>query len=324
MANGKLESAPPGPFCLPAGGTVGEELSDGQLLERFAHRGDQAAFTFLVRRHGPMVLGVCRRVLRNAHDAEDAFQATFLVLVHKAGSLRQPNLLSSWLHGVAYRTAQHTRTRTARRCLHEREAARMSAAASDREPVWQALLERLDEELEYLPEKYRAPLVLCNLEGKTHAEAARILGWPAGSMSARLAKARELLRRRLQRREKSFPAVLFPLFLARPLEPVSVPGWLLDTTVQAALELVAKKTPAVGLVTSSVQNLTEATLRALPAPSRRWLVLMLLALAMLLVGATGWVYSQTDSWPFSTGSPATMQPPSQDNNANDGGGHGCH
>jgi RNA polymerase sigma factor (sigma-70 family) len=319
MLNGQLGPARTS-SCLPA--TGGEELSDGQLLERFAQLGDQAAFTVLVRRHGPMVLGVCRRVLHHAHDAEDAFQATFLVLVHKARSLRQSNLLSSWLHGVAYRTALHARSRTARRSLHEREAARLSPTASEREPVWKALLERLDEELACLPEKYRAPLVLCYLEGKTHAEAARFLGWPVGSMSARLARARELLRRRLQRREKSFPAVLFPLFLARPLEPVSLPGWLLDTACQAALELAAKKTMAGGLATSAVRALADATLQALPVPGRRWLVPILLALALLLLGATGFVYSQTGGWPFG---PSAVQSHSQGDGSNDdGAGQGCH
>src|SRR5438309_359245 len=151
----------------------GRGSSDGQLLEAYRTRREQAPFEALVRRHGPMVWGVCRRILRHAQDAEDAFQATFLVLVRKAGSLEQPHLLASWLHGVAYRTAQHARTRAARRCLHEREAAAMSAAAPNLDPVHQEQLARLDEELGRLPDKYRAPLVLCYLEGLTHAEAAR-------------------------------------------------------------------------------------------------------------------------------------------------------
>src|SRR5207302_4195443 len=210
----------------------GGGMTDGQLLESFLTRRDQAAFAALVRRHGPMVLGVCRRVLRHALDAEDAFQATFLVLVHKAGSLEQPHLLAIWLHGVAYRTAQHARTRAARRCLHEREAAAMSAAASHLDPSQQDLLARLDEELQRLPDKYRAPLVLCYLEGKTHAEAARQLGWPIGSMSARLAKARDLLHRRLSGRPQAQPGLLLlPLALVEQLGTAEVPVALMKSTL---------------------------------------------------------------------------------------------
>lgn len=175
-----------------------DALTDGELLRRFAQRHEEAAFSALLRRHGPMVLSVCRRVLRRTHDAEDAFQATFLVMVEKAQELRRPELLSNWLYGVAYRTALHARRRAARRSEREREAAAMcSDAASDREIESRELRRVLDEELHRLPQKYRAPLVLCYLEGKTNEEAARLLGWPSGSMSYRLARGRELLRGRL-------------------------------------------------------------------------------------------------------------------------------
>ena len=179
-----------------AGSLVYDALSDGQLLEWFIQQRAQAAFTALVRRHGPMVMSVCRRVLRNSHDAEDAFQATFLVLAEKASRLRQPELLANWLYGVAYRTALHARQRAARRSEREREAASPSSTSSDSEIEDREMRRVLDEELQALPEKYRAPLVLCYLEGMTNEEAARMLGWPSGSMSHRLARGRKLLGQR--------------------------------------------------------------------------------------------------------------------------------
>src|SRR5205823_5136442 len=261
MANGQTSIAQD-PCCPPAARVAGTEPSDGQLLERFARLGDQAAFAALVRRHGPMVLGVCRRVLRHAQDAEDAFQATFLVLVHKAGSLQQPHLLASWLHGVAYRTAQHARSRAARRCLHEREAAAMSAAAPQLDPAQQDLLARLDEELQRLPDKYRAPLVLCYLEGKTHAEAARQLGWPVGSMSARVARARDLLHQRLSGRQKAAPGLLLlPLALAGDLGSAEVPAALLKSTLHAAAEVSTGTALTSAAVSTEVHALTKATLQ---------------------------------------------------------------
>jgi RNA polymerase sigma-70 factor (ECF subfamily) len=175
-----------------------EEAGDGELLERFRLRRDEASFAALVRRHGPMVLGVCSRILGNAHDAEDAFQVTFLVLAKKAGSLARPDLLANWLYGVAYRTARKARGRALRQGEHERQAEVMARAQPDPQEPARELREVLDEELNRLPEKYRAPLVLCYLEGKTNEEAARQLGWPVGSMSARLARGRGLLRARLK------------------------------------------------------------------------------------------------------------------------------
>src|SRR5438874_5672646 len=178
----------------------GAGLSDGQLLECFLARPDEAAFEALVRRHGPMVLGVCRRVLRNAHDAEDAFQATFLVLVRKAASLRRREAVGNWLYGVAYRTALQARATAARRRLKEAQMrspdSQDSTAASVVRLELQALLDR---ELSRLPQKYQAPIVLCDLLGKTKREAAADLGCPEGTVSSRLARGRELLRRRLAR-----------------------------------------------------------------------------------------------------------------------------
>jgi RNA polymerase sigma factor (sigma-70 family) len=168
---------------------------DRLLLHRFVRHSDAAAFEKLVHRHGPMVLGVCQRVLGNTHDADDAFQATFLVLMRKAPSLRRPDLLGNWLYGVAYRTAHKARAQAARRRRLERQV----AAPAGVQPPDEAAREfnaRLAAELQLLPEPYRAPLVLCYLEGLTNAQAARRLGWPTGSISYRLARGRALLRAR--------------------------------------------------------------------------------------------------------------------------------
>ncbi len=175
-----------------------DALSDEQLLKRFAHRREEAAFAVLVRRHGPMVLNLCRRVLEHDQDAEDVFQATFVVLIEKASRLRQPELLANWLYGVASRLAMHVRKRAARRSEHERKVALLLSQPSGTEIKSQELRCILEEELDHLPEKYRAPLVLCYLQGKTNVEAARLLGWPTGSISYRLARGRELLRERLE------------------------------------------------------------------------------------------------------------------------------
>ena len=219
------------------------ESSDAELLHRFARARDQEAFAALVRRHGPMVFGVCRRVLRDPNDAEEAFQVTFLVLVRKAGGLRQPDRLANWLYGVANRVARKARVSAARRGRHEQAAAGpdgyFPADGSDAD-VWAVL----DEEMVALPDKYRAPLVLCYLEGLTNEAAAERLGWPPGSMSYRLARGRELLRQRLVRR--GVWLALWPVFWQTMSESASagtVPGPLVAATVDRAARVAA--TPPV-------------------------------------------------------------------------------
>src|SRR5262249_34111246 len=160
--------------------------TDRQLLQRFASGHDETAFTALVGRHGPMVLGVCRRVLHSIHDAEDAFQATFLVLARKAGSVRQPDALGNWLYGVAYRTALEARTRAAKRRARERELAEEPPVEPGGAIDWSDLRAVLDGEVNRLPDKYRSPFVLCYLEGRTNEEAARLLRCPKGTILSRL------------------------------------------------------------------------------------------------------------------------------------------
>ncbi len=237
-----------------AGGT------DALLLRRFASDRDEAAFAELVRRHGPMVLGVCRRVLRHEQDAEDAFQATFLVLARKAGALGRPGLLANWLYGVAHRTALKARAAAARRRVQERQVPAMAVAEPDLDGGERGAI--LDEELGRLPEKYRAPLVLCYLEGKTREEAARLLSWPAGTVAGRLARGRDLLRGRLTRRALAVSAPVAAAILAERVAPAAVPAALLQATVKAAVLVAAGKAVA-GVVSAPVAALTEGVLRAM-------------------------------------------------------------
>jgi RNA polymerase sigma factor (sigma-70 family) len=178
----------------------GAEPTDGQLLEAFVRRGDRQALEDLVRRHAPIVWGVCRRVLAKHHDAEDAFQTTFLVLVKKAASIRSPELLANWLYRVAYQTAVKARQVAAKRCAREKQMVGIpepKTESSDAEfgPEEQALLH---EELRRLLDKYRIAVVVCDLEGRSRAEAAQQLGLPEGTVASRLAQGRVLLAERLR------------------------------------------------------------------------------------------------------------------------------
>src|SRR5262245_36773056 len=179
---------------------AGAGLADGQLLARFAAARDEGAFEALVRRHGPLVLSICRRVLRHEQDAEDAFQATFLVLVRKADAIAKREALSSWLYGVAYHVARKAQARTVRRQARQTDLHDLPAADAAPEVLWRELRPVLDAEVNRLPPRYRAPFVLCYLQGKTNAQAARELGRPLGTIVAQLARARQQLRVRLARR----------------------------------------------------------------------------------------------------------------------------
>jgi RNA polymerase sigma factor (sigma-70 family) len=278
--------ADPAPISSQGGDALAlDALPDGQLLERFVQQREEAAFAVLVRRHGPMVLSVCRRLLRRIHDAEDAFQATFLVLTKKAHRLRRPGLLANWLYGVAYRNALHARQRSGRRREREREAATMSASNRNSDLRPQELRGILDEELHRLPEKYRAPLVLCYLEGKTNEEAARLLGWPIGSISYRLARARDMLRERLEPRLAGLTVLLPAVLLSDCFQPAIVPPVLAWTTVQASVALAGAKIASIGsgIISASVREIVEASGRS-PTPSwGRWLLTAFL-IALILLG----------------------------------------
>jgi RNA polymerase sigma factor (sigma-70 family) len=239
------------------------ETPDGQLLDSFVTQGDQVAFEALVRRHGPMVLGVCQRVLRQAEDAEDAFQAAFLVLARKAGSVRPREQVGNWLYGVAYRTALKSRTAAARRRARERQVRLMTEEAVPPVRVecdWQPLL---DQELHRLPARFRAAVVLCDLEGKSRKEVAQELGVPEGTLSAHLARARRLLAKRLTRQGVVLAAGGVAVLFAENAAPAAVPSSLVISTVQAAAFGAAGEAAAAGVISGQVATLTEGVLRAM-------------------------------------------------------------
>jgi RNA polymerase sigma factor (sigma-70 family) len=218
------------------------DLADAELVRRFAEGRDDAAFTVLVQRHGALVLGVCRRVLGHAQDAEDAFQATFLILARKARAIRRLQSLGSWLYKVAYRTALRARANQARRKARESNACEGRAVLTFDGPH-DDVGELLDEEVRRLPEKYRVPVLLCYLQGRTNEEAARQLHCPTGTLKIRLLRARELLRRRLSRRGV---ALSLAVLLTTCLEQAraGVPEPLLAAAARAGSPAAAGISPA--------------------------------------------------------------------------------
>jgi RNA polymerase sigma factor (sigma-70 family) len=280
------------------------EPTDPQLLQQFVSRHDDEAFAALLRRHGPMVLGVCRRLLHEAHDVEDAFQATFLVLVRKAGALDHPELVGNWLYGVAYRTASEARARAASRRRHEREVSTMPPADPVAEATRRELCRVLDEELNQLPEKYRAPLVLCYLEGQTHQAAARALGVAPGSMSWRLARARELLRQRLVRRGVALSAGALALALAEEAPAALVPAALFGATLRAGIGFAAGR-----VLPGTASVLAESTLRAMSA-TRTVLTHVVPIATVLAIGAGVLAYHALPDPPAGSAPPTAAAPES--------------
>jgi RNA polymerase sigma factor (sigma-70 family) len=261
-----------GGFIRTMGGTLvarGDAgLSDAQLLERIRTGSeDAAAFEALVRRHGPMVLGVCRRLLGESADADDAFQATFMVFVRRARSLQRPERLAGWLYQVAYRTARQARARSA--CQRAREQSLVDVPAPEpvAELVWRDLRPVFDAELNRLPEHYRLPVVLCFLEGRSKRDVARTLGWAEGTLSSRLQRARELLRGRLARRGLPLSAGLLPLALFEGSAGAAVPQVLLTSTIHAAWSGVGAVLPgpAAALAEGVIQSMFVSKLKAMGA-----------------------------------------------------------
>jgi len=256
-------------------------LSDRQLLEQFVARRDaisESAFAVLVQRHGPMVLGVCRRILADPHDVEDAFQATFLVLVRKAGSIRVEGSVGRWLFGVATRVAARARASGQRRRGRERSG--LDRLEIETDPVSSTAVDRAEiqaivtEELGKLPARFQAAVLLCDLEGSSHEEAARRLGWPVGTVKSRLSRARARLRGRLTRRG------LEPEDLSNriPILPAALPRSLVEATTRAAHKLIAGRMTTAGIVSASVTTLTEGVLQTMLLTK-----LKLAAAALLLI-----------------------------------------
>jgi RNA polymerase sigma factor (sigma-70 family) len=256
-----------------------DEDGDGALLARFCLARDEAAFEILVRRHGPLVWGVCTRLLGAGADAEDAFQATFLVLVRKAHGLRRPERLGPWLYGVARRVALRIRAAAARRREQALEDAAMATGASP-DLVWKDLRPVLDEEVGRLPEKYRMPFILCYLEGLTNEEAARRLRCPTGTVLSRLSRARERLRGRLTRRGVGLGSAALGAALAAGPGKAAVPPALIASTVRTALAVAA----GTGLTTTAL-TVAEGVLHAMYLSKLKFAVLGMLALAVLGSGA---------------------------------------
>ncbi len=253
-------------------GAAANDGSDTELLDRFAIGRDETAFEALLHRHGPMVWNVCRRVLADEHAAEDAFQATFLVLVRKARSVSKKASIRSWLHGVALRVALRARQQEQlRRCRERETPTRHLAEAScqDVQPI-------LDEEIQRLPEKYRLPIILCYLEGQTNDEAARLLNCPRGTIAMRLARARDRLRSRLIRRGVTLSAGTLTAILTDNAMSATVPPLLLAQTTKAAL---------FGAASGSIITLTEGVLHAMFMSKLK--LITAFALVMAVIGGAG-------------------------------------
>jgi RNA polymerase sigma factor (sigma-70 family) len=239
----------------------GAGLTDGEVLGCFIEHRDDAAFAALVKRHGPLVWGVCRRLLSH-HDAEDAFQATFLVLSRKAASILPREMLANWLYGVARQVALHSSRTAARRRAKERQVAEMPEPAVAERDLWNDLQPLLDQELGRLPGKYRAVIVLCDLEGTTRNEAARQLGVPEGTVGSRLARARAMLAKRLTRHGLAVSGGGLAAVLSQKVAGASMPTAVVSATIKAA-DLDATGQATAGVISVKVAALTDGVLKTM-------------------------------------------------------------
>jgi RNA polymerase sigma factor (sigma-70 family) len=259
------------------------QAPDWQLLEDFSARHDEAAFAELVARHGSMVLRVCRRVLHHEQDAEDAFQASFLVLARRSESIRKHEALANWLHGVAYRTAMTAKRSTARRRNHEARL-RERTSSETASQTWNEVQGILDEEIQRLPSSFRSTFVLCVLEGKTIAAAAAELSCKEGTVASRLARARLRLQQQLSRRGIELSALLAALCVAEGAVQAAVPRALAQTAVRAAV-LIASGGTTAGLISAHVANLATGVIRAMFLQKAKIATVLLLTLGLFATGA---------------------------------------
>ncbi len=263
-------------------------LTDGQLLARFIERRDEIAFAALMERHARMVFDVCRRILQHLQDAEDAFQAAFLVLARKATLVQPREMVGNWLYGVAYQTSRKARAIAARRGTREKQVTNMPEPAVLDQDAGNDLRPLLDRELSRLPDKYRVPIVLCDLEGRGHKEAADQLGWPQGTLSGRLSRARDLLAKRL--RKHGLAAGSLAAFLASEASSGGTPANLMESTAKAA-PLIAAGQPTAGLVSAKVTVLMEGVMKIMLLAKLQVGAAIVCAAILSITGAS--IFSQT-------------------------------
>ena len=301
-------------------GVVGN-LSDGQLLESFLAGNKEtaeASFTALVARHGPMVLRVCRQILGNADDAQDAFQATFLVLVRRAGTVRKRDSVASWLYGIALRVARRARTEAVRRQIHER---RRAATAREQDMIPDVAPEcswpGLHDELSRLPEKYRESVVLCYLQGLSTQAAAQRLGCPQGTVLSRLSRAREQLRKRLTRRGLTLSAGFMAAGLATETASAAVPPALARVVIQAAVASTLPKAAGSATISATAAELTQGVLRTMFFIKLRLAAAAIVTVAALATGAGALLTKTLENGPVDSqiaAEPATRSQPPKDLN----------
>jgi RNA polymerase sigma factor (sigma-70 family) len=263
---------------------VEADRTDGELLASFIEEKDEAAFETLVCRHGPMVLSVCRRIVGNHHDAEDAFQATFLVLARKASSVRPRVMVANWLHGVALRTALKAKTMKAKRRVIETNMTEMPEPEMTPQDHWHDVQPVIDQELSGLPENYRLPIILCDLEGKSIKEATQQLGWPQGTLAGRLARARKMLAKRLTQRGIVLSGGALAVVLAEQTASACVPVPLAVTTTKAAAAVAAGQAAAPSLVSAKVATLMEGAIKGMLLTKLKTATMVVLALGMVAFG----------------------------------------
>ncbi len=285
-------------------------LSDQQLLETFLTQRSEMAFAALVQRHGPMVMSVCRRLLRNHHDAEDAFQAVFLVFVDKAARLRKQESVSSFLHGIAYHIAAKLKRTSVRRAARERTQARPPFDDPCDDLTWRELRSVLDEELTKLPEQCRAALVLCYLEGKTQDEAARLLGWSKSTFRRRLESGRKRLGSQLARRGVTLSAALTAPMLIDGAATASVPPLLAATTVRAGLASALGNTVS-GIVSSQVAALAEGGAGSLLAKKASIALVLLVSLTLGVGGLLAHRAANSPTFAEAPAAPPAQSPPAR-------------
>jgi RNA polymerase sigma factor (sigma-70 family) len=281
---GMIETLRRATIAVDSGG-----FTDGQLLERYVQSHEEAALVTLVQRHGPMVWGVCRRILSREEDAEDAFQATLLVLVRKAASVVPREKVANWLYGVARQTALYARATAAKRRRREKQMTAMPEPAAQQQEFWLDLLALLDQELGCLPEKYREVIVLCDLEGKTRKEAARDLRLPEGTVATRLATARTMLGRRLTRHGLALSGGALAAVLSQNVASAGMPNGVASAAIKAATLLAAGQA-APGVISVNAAALAEGVLKTMLLTKLRIATVVFAMVLVLGAGATAFTH----------------------------------